>query len=183
MNRVYRINVDEVERKMLHSILKSEGEVECINMTNLEDAYVYLRTIREVVLDRNYITRFTIDTDMVKETHEFILPEYHGKFANSVRCARMSETEIIEYCKPDQIEILLNQLIKRQHYYNPIEFTALLLWIHPFPDGNGRLAKLLYYYLTGDLIEWNQDKFLSDMIKVQAEIVEEFTSNTFERKF
>lgn len=54
-------------------------------------------------------------------------------------------------CKAEQIPCKMAELIKwandRRDNYHPVEFAALLhkrfVFIHPFKDGNGRLARLL----------------------------------------
>ncbi len=48
---------------------------------------------------------------------------------------------------PEEMSALIQWINKERDYYHPIEFAALLhkrfVFIHPFIDGNGRLARLL----------------------------------------
>lgn len=58
-------------------------------------------------------------------------------------------------CAPDMVESRLAWLVRSWNNKELTidEFTKEFLWIHPFTDGNGRLAFLLYNYLKGTLDE------------------------------
>ncbi len=48
---------------------------------------------------------------------------------------------------PEEMSALIQWVNKERDYYHPVEFAALLhkrfVFIHPFIDGNGRIARLL----------------------------------------
>ena len=63
------------------------------------------------------------------------------------------------YAPPDHLEPDMQQMIDRYHHdwkrTNPWKSLATLLvtfmHLHPFPDGNGRTAKLIVYYVFKSL--------------------------------
>ena len=143
---------------MISSIIETENEV-----VSLQDAYIYLKTIRE------YTDRLTIS--IIKEAHSFIIYENYGEFSQKQRIAYFKE-EYFEYCKPKDIEKELTKLLDDNNI-QPYEFLRKFLQIHPFPDGNGRLAKLLYCFLTNKCIIWkDQGKYIKALRKSDTSLQE-----------
>ena len=55
-------------------------------------------------------------------------------------------------CPPwEEVPSLMNQLFRDIPKLTPEEFYKLFLLVHPFADGNGRVGKVLYSWLRGEL--------------------------------
>lgn len=89
-----------------------------------------------------------------QQTRRIIKVGDYKEFPNSVR---LQNGEIFEYASPKDTPILMGELVqwyrneetKKEHH--PVVLAALLHYkfvcIHPFDDGNGRLARLLLNYV------------------------------------
>lgn len=77
-----------------------------------------------------------------------IEPDYAGKYRDMNVIITGSSYPVTDY-KNIQIEMknLLKWIKEKRHQYHTVEFAALLhkkfVFIHPFKDGNGRVARLL----------------------------------------
>ncbi len=136
------MSISRDEKSLLESICISEDEY-----CDLKPAYLFLKTCK--------LYSAIIDINMLKETHGYIMDiNEASEFACILRCAQV-EGKIFWYCQPEEIQDSLNKLLMKQGRILPMDFVKEFLWIHPFSDGNGRLAKLLYCFLTGELRVWN----------------------------
>jgi hypothetical protein len=52
---------------------------------------------------------------------------------------------------PGQIDNAMIRLFQAEDWMSPDEFTKEFLEIHPFADGNGRVASLIWNYLSGTI--------------------------------
>lgn len=85
-------------------------------------------------------------------TRKQIIPGQYKTTPNSVR---LQNGEIFHYASPDEVPIKMQELVdwynQNSAVENPIFLAALLHYkfvcIHPFDDGNGRIARLLMNYV------------------------------------
>lgn len=74
-------------------------------------------------------------------------PDNHGRFRTSPVTFRDGGTA----ARSNEIERLLDTLFMHGDTLTVEEWTKQFLWIHPFVDGNGRTAFVLYNVLNGTL--------------------------------
>lgn len=88
-----------------------------------------------------------------QDTRREIIPGEYKKFPNTVR---LENGELFHYAAPQDVPILMGDLITSYNTAvaegkHPIEIAAMLHYkfvrIHPFDDGNGRVARLLMNYV------------------------------------
>lgn len=93
-----------------------------------------------------------IDEQTVLKMHELfyqnIEPEYAGRYRNVPVIVTGSRYPVAAQEKvPEEMEKLFKWILAERGKYHPVEFAAKLhkrfVFIHPFKDGNGRVARLL----------------------------------------
>ncbi len=149
------MSISKEENKMLESICLSEDE-----LCDLQPAFLLLKTCE------SYSKR--LDIGMLKAAHSYIMDiSEESSLANCARYTQIDD-EIVWYCEPKRIEERLIKLMEKQGEIDAMEFIKELLQIHPFADGNGRIAKLVYYFLTGELKVWDkQSDFIKFLLKIK----------------
>lgn len=109
----------------------------------------FIRELNEIILVRPFWKEAqTIDG---QNTRRLIEIGKYKKFPNSVR---LQNGEIFHYAKPEEVAAKMEELV---NWYNneielsPEDLAAYLHYrfvrIHPFDDGNGRVARLLMNYV------------------------------------
>ena len=87
----------------------------------------------------------------MKLLHQLLLknsdPKEAGKFRSvNVEIKESSHTPPEHFHIVEHIDIMFKWMNRNMHKYNPIEMGSILhhwlTWIHPFSDGNGRVARL-----------------------------------------
>ncbi len=108
-----------------------------------------IRGLNELLLVRPF--RKEAITPDGQETTRLIVPGEYKEYPNHVR---LPDGQIFEYAAPEEVPALMNELVE---WYNnvadelhPLVAAATLHYrivrIHPFDDGNGRVARLLMNY-------------------------------------
>lgn len=119
-------------------------------------------------LNKSKYLKVKISEDFIKRLHQIIevrgpgkkgkISEYRGPTPPGVLfCIRDSKTGAVEYIPPswEDVSILMSELIKwinSDEQVLPIPIKAAisayqLVTIHPFDDGNGRLARAIAHYI------------------------------------
>lgn len=112
----------------------------------------FIRELNEIILvEPYYKNAITPDGD---ETKKLITPGSYKSTPNSVR---LQSGQIHHYPEPNEVLPLMSDLIDwfrnkiSQEKINVVEIAAILHYklvaIHPFDDGNGRVARLLMNYV------------------------------------
>ncbi|NLK64389.1 MAG: Fic family protein [Tissierellia bacterium] len=108
-----------------------------------EKAYSFMFTL----LKDKEITEEHIIT-MHRLFYNDIDPEYAGKYRDMNVLITGSNYSVADFNNiHDEMNRLINWIKEDRQHYHPVEFAALLhkefVFIHPFKDGNGRVARLL----------------------------------------
>ncbi len=110
-----------------------------------------IKKLNEIILVESF-WKEAITADGQKAQRQILIGDYK-KFPNSVR---LSNGELFNYASPQEIPALMGDLM---NWYNEnliaktdaIEIAALFHYkfvrIHPFDDGNGRIARLIMNYI------------------------------------
>lgn len=117
---------------------------------NLTEAFI--RQLNKIILIRPFWKE--AETEGGQKTRKEIIPGDYKEFPNSVR---LENGEIFKYASPEETPAQMNDLMS---FYNthassadthPVWLAAMLHYkfvlIHPFDDGNGRVARLLTNYV------------------------------------
>ncbi|MEL7193984.1 MAG: Fic family protein [Bacteroidota bacterium] len=110
----------------------------------------FLRELNEIILVRPFYKEAV--TPDGQETRKLITPGQYKTTPNSVRLANGT---LFEYASPEETPAKVAELIERYHNdweaYHPIvkaaSFHYRFVRIHPFDDGNGRVARLIMNYI------------------------------------
>ena len=148
MREYEEMKAHDVALKMIKDLAKDEEHPLTEN---------FIRQLNEIILVRTF-WKEAITPDG-QTTRREITPGKYKEYPNSVRLAN---GEIYNYPTPEQVPALMSDLMK---YYqeeitkedmNPVVLAAMmhykLVCIHPFDDGNGRVARLLMNYV---LLKYN----------------------------
>lgn len=109
-----------------------------------------IKNLNEIILVRPF-WKEAITPDG-QDTNRLIKVGDYKEFSNSVR---LSTGEIFQYASPIETPILMQELIEwyrtEEKAIHPVTLAAMLHYkfvrIHPFDDGNGRVARLLMNYV------------------------------------
>jgi Fic family protein len=110
----------------------------------------FIRTLNQYLLVRPFWKEAI--TESGESTKKQIIP---GQYKTSPNSVRLTNGEIFHYASPSEVPIQMEELV---NWYNqnsasedPIILASLLHYkfvrIHPFDDGNGRVARLLMNYV------------------------------------
>lgn len=112
----------------------------------------FIRQLNETILVRPFWKE--AETQDGQKTRREIIPGEYKKFANSVR---LENGETFNYSSPEETPAQVNDLMNFYRIHaastetHPIWLAAMLHYkfvlIHPFDDGNGRVARLLTNYV------------------------------------
>jgi Fic family protein len=113
-----------------------------------------IKNLNEIILVRPF-WKDAITSDGQSTRRQIKIGDYK-QYPNSVRLAN---GEIFEYSSPIDTPILMRELVEwlNTEQLHPVTLAAMLHYkfvrIHPFDDGNGRIARLLmnYVFLKNDL--------------------------------
>lgn len=136
-------------------LLKDEMGFIPKNKTRLETTEILSTAKAYTFLEKMYNMGIDMSIDLIKETQR-IVKEHTQLYTNpteapagqfKIKQNRAGETL---FAMPDQVEPLMNKLIDQykannnEHpLYQVAAFHRQFIMIHPFPDGNGRTARLL----------------------------------------
>lgn len=109
----------------------------------------FIRELNEIILVRPFYKEAqTIDG---QNTRRLIEIGQYKKFPNSVR---LQNGEMFHYAKPEEVAAKMEELVNwfnNEKELSPEDLAAYLHYrfvrIHPFDDGNGRVARLLMNYV------------------------------------
>lgn len=109
----------------------------------------FIRELNEIILVRPFYKEAqTIDG---QNTRRLIEIGQYKKFPNSVR---LQNGEMFHYAKPEEVAAKMEELVNwynNENELSPEDLAAYLHYrfvrIHPFDDGNGRVARLLMNYV------------------------------------
>ncbi len=109
----------------------------------------FIRELNEIILVRPFYKEAqTIDG---QNTRRLIETGQYKKFPNSVR---LQNGEMFHYAKPEEVAAKMEELVNwynNENELSPEDLAAYLHYrfvrIHPFDDGNGRVARLLMNYV------------------------------------
>lgn len=109
-----------------------------------------IKSLNEIILVRSY-WKDAITPDGQNTRRKIKIGDYKDH-PNSVR---LQNGEIFDYATPTDTPILMGELIEwfrsQEKSMHPVELAAMLHYkfvlIHPFDDGNGRVARLLMNYV------------------------------------
>lgn len=112
----------------------------------------FIKDLNQTILVRNF-WKDAVTQDGQSTRREIQVGEYK-KYPNSVI---QSNGEIFEYASPQETPMLMGDLVKwyneeaDKKEFSTVELAAILHYryirIHPFDDGNGRVARLLVNYV------------------------------------
>lgn len=112
----------------------------------------FIRELNQIILVRPY-WKEAITSDG-QPTRREIIPGEYKKFPNSVR---LENGEIFNYALPEETPALMGELMTfyqtnaRSTEVHPVWLASMMHYkfvrIHPFDDGNGRLARLIMNYI------------------------------------
>lgn len=111
----------------------------------------FIRQLNEILLVKPFYK--AAKTPDGQSTRRKIIPGEYKKHPNSVK---LENGEEFQYAAPQEVPILMGDLITSYNQAianarHPIEIAAMLHYkfvrIHPFDDGNGRVARLLMNYV------------------------------------
>lgn len=91
--------------------------------------------------------RMLLDADGIRLIGKMVEPEKnaHGFRECGVRVGN-------RICPPQQdVPLLIDKLVERQHELTPNEFYLSLMEIHPWIDGNGRSGKVIFNRLNNTM--------------------------------
>jgi Fic family protein len=141
-------NKREYDEMQAHDVaIKMVQELADDNERPLTESFI--RTLNEMILVKPY-WKEAITPDGQNTRREIKIGVYKS-FPNSVR---LQNGEMFHYAKPEETAAFMNDLMKWYNdniELNPVELAAQLHYrfvrIHPFDDGNGRVARLLMNYV------------------------------------
>lgn len=141
-------NKREYDEMQAHDVaIKMVRELAADNERPLTEAFI--RKLNEIILVTPY-WKEAITLDNQQTRREIKIGEYKS-FPNSVR---LQNGEIFHYAKPEETPALMNDLMKwyeSNKNIEPVELAAQFHYrfvrIHPFDDGNGRIARLIMNYI------------------------------------
>jgi len=158
------------ETKLLLFFGKTNGNHEFREYQEMGAHDAALRLIKEWALDENFI----LSENDIRNLNQIILVEPFwkdalsqngeivkrqieiGSYKRFLNCTRLNNGEIFEYASVLDTPILMQELLQWYHAketqeLDPALIAALLHYkfvkIHPFDDGNGRIARLLMNYV------------------------------------
>lgn len=125
---------------------------EAVNLRDTPLTQNFIRGLHKVLLREDYIVRHTLPGGV--QTSYVIHAGQYKTRPNSV-ITRYGDR--FEYASPEETPALMTDLVdwynmaEQSDEYNPVELAALFHYryirIHPFEDGNGRMARLLVNYI------------------------------------
>ncbi len=162
--------INYIETGNLNCLSKIEQQI-VININNTLNEYIkYDNDIVEITIDLIYNIHKMLMKDLLSEDNVGILRKSYV-YANNSN---------MEYTNPIVIEKKLNMLIdffnnkvcnnKNEYILKSIIFFSEFLRIHPFRDGNGRCARILFNYMTHHLIACPIS--ICDSLKLRKQYIE-----------
>jgi len=141
----------EIEEMKAHDVaIKMVVELAKDNERDLTENFI--RQLNEIILVRPYWKEAI--TNDGQQTRREITPGEYKKFPNSVR---LENGEIFQYASPQETPAMMNDLMafykttSDEGVAHPLWLAAMLHYkfvrIHPFDDGNGRVARLIMNYV------------------------------------
>lgn len=122
----------------------------------IESVFDYVKGDRE--LSTSYIKELhatlTQNQDTVEALDQFgrqvKVPLIKGDYKKTPNNPRRPDGQIHEYCPPEHVDMEMDQLVKLHHSHESVAPEVEAAWlhhrftqIHPFQDGNGRVARAL----------------------------------------
>lgn len=110
----------------------------------------FIRQLNERLLVRPFYKEAI--TPDGQQTRKQVIP---GQYKSSPNSVRLQNGEVFHYAAPDEVPALMSELVewynKHHSTEHPLILASLLHYrfvrIHPFDDGNGRVARLLMNYV------------------------------------
>ena len=171
----YVFNTDKIEGNAL-SIQDVKTILTIGDSTITDKKKEILETMNsKTALDRIFNTNYEIDEDFIKKLNlatQNGISETAGLYKILENCLTDSSNEIIDYTTPAQfvkerMDKMISWYHKNKNSLHPMVLATVVhtqfVAIHPFDDGNGRVARLLFNFVLiknnyFPLIFYNSDK-------------------------
>lgn len=169
---------------MINNICETEGIGRYERHTNKTSRLVHGRLMEGLsFLYKLKNPLITVQTH-IQHVHSLIMKDIHpsaGLFSTALKTAQFKDHKTVyptfasEYIVYDAL-LYLTDLYNK--HLDPVKFLYTLVSIHPFGDGNGRLAKLLYIFCTQEHIMFPpQDLYIQAIIDTRTNIPDDLNYN------
>lgn len=140
---------DFEEMKAHHAALEFVKQTVKEDERPLTEAFI--RQVHQIMLKENY----TVYENRGGKQIQYTI--HAGEYKTRPNSVKTATGEIFEYASPEETPILMEELVswynvaKEENKLSPIQLAALFHYryirIHPFEDGNGRIARLMVNYI------------------------------------
>lgn len=150
---------------------KVSGEGDMKDFVDMKASQVGVEMVKEVVQDKS----MPLTQNFIRQLHKVLLREYYtvsrdlsgggitsytvhaGQYKTRPNSVITRYGDRFEYASPEETPFLMTNLVdwynaaEREGTMSPVELAALFHYryirIHPFEDGNGRIARLMVNYI------------------------------------
>ncbi|MBO4443955.1 MAG: Fic family protein [Bacteroidaceae bacterium] len=150
---------------------KVSGEGDLKDFVDMKASQVGVEMVKEAVRDKS----MSLTQNFIRQLHKVILREdytvdrelpgggttsytiHAGQYKTRPNSVITRNGDLFEYASPEETPSLMNDLVdwynaaEKEGMLSPVELAALFHYryirIHPFEDGNGRIARLMVNYI------------------------------------
>lgn len=140
---------------MIRSICYTENEIDSFPF--VFRAYEYLNNVKEmghipaVSYQIKELNPRFVTVSLIECVNKLILDNFNDTLRTAKNQIEVTNFFNVEYCSSFNVEEELYHLVdswNENKLTDPVEFFERFLHIHPFVDGNGRTAKLIFWFIT-----------------------------------